>query len=96
MFDTSTGTSILFIFSLFSNFQTEVLKFEKSKNYIYNIIVRLREKKELKCAGIADAVLDARLLLEYVCHTNRNDLLVHGERPVDEIAFFAYEKYVEI
>lgn len=52
-------------------------------------------KKELECAGIADAALDARLLLEYVCHTNRNDLLVHGERPVDEIAFFAYEKYVE-
>ena len=36
-------------------------------------------KKELECAGIADAALDARLLLEYVCHTNRNDLLVHGE-----------------
>ncbi len=52
-------------------------------------------KKELEQVQIADATVDARLLLEYVCHTNRNDLLVHGERPVDEIAFFAYEKYVE-
>lgn len=33
-------------------------------------------------AGIEEAALDARLLLEYVCHTDRNDLLVHGERPV--------------
>ncbi len=33
-------------------------------------------------AGIAEATLDARLLLEYVCGTNRNDLLVHGDREV--------------
>ncbi len=51
-------------------------------------------KKELENAQVTDAAVDARLLLEYVCHTNRNDLLVHGERPVDEIAFFAYEKYI--
>lgn len=31
-----------------------------------------------------EAILDARLLLEHVCHTNRNDLLVHGDREVTE------------
>lgn len=36
----------------------------------------------LEQAGIAEAVLDARLLLEHVCHTSRNDLLVHGDREV--------------
>ena len=37
----------------------------------------------LAAAGIEEAALDARLLLEYVCEPNRNDLLVHGERSVD-------------
>ncbi len=35
-------------------------------------------------AGIAEAALDARLLLEYVCGTDRNTLLVHGDREVSE------------
>lgn len=35
-------------------------------------------------AGIEEAVLDARLLLEYVCHTDRNALLVHGDRVVEQ------------
>lgn len=39
-------------------------------------------KKVLHSAGVAEAELDARLLLEYVCGTNRNDLLVHGDRAV--------------
>lgn len=38
----------------------------------------------LAAAGIEEAALDARFLLEYVCHTDRNELLVHGERPVKE------------
>ena len=33
-------------------------------------------------AGIEESTLDARLLLEAVCGTDRNDLLVHGEQPV--------------
>lgn len=37
----------------------------------------------LEAVGIEEAAWDARLLLEYVCGTNRNDLLVHGSRPVD-------------
>lgn len=45
----------------------------------------------LQAAGIEEATLDARLLLEAVCGTNRNDLLVHGEQPV---APEAEEKYL--
>lgn len=45
----------------------------------------------LQAAGIEEAALDARLLLEAVCGTNRNDLLVHGEQPV---APEAEEKYL--
>ena len=40
--------------------------------------------RELKEAEIEEAALDARLLLEHICHTNRNDLLVHGDREVSE------------
>lgn len=39
---------------------------------------------ELADAGIEEKEWDARLLLEYVCHTDRNDLLVHGDREVTE------------
>ena len=38
----------------------------------------------LQTAGIEEATLDARLLLEAVCGTNRNDLLVHGEQLVTD------------
>lgn len=38
--------------------------------------------RTLQAAGIEEAILDARLLLEAVCGTDRNDLLVHGEQPV--------------
>jgi release factor glutamine methyltransferase len=34
---------------------------------------------KLSEAGIEEAALDARLLLEYICHTDRNELIVHGE-----------------
>ena len=46
--------------------------------------------RTLQAAGIEEAALDARLLLEAVCGTDRNDLLVHGEQPV---APEAEEKY---
>lgn len=36
-------------------------------------------KQKLIDAGIEDAVLDARLLLEYICHTDRNELIVHAD-----------------
>ncbi|MBD5543411.1 MAG: peptide chain release factor N(5)-glutamine methyltransferase [Lachnospiraceae bacterium] len=39
-------------------------------------------KASLEQAGVEEAALDARILLEFVCGTNRNDLLAHGEEPV--------------
>ncbi len=36
----------------------------------------------LEAAQISEAALDARLLLEHVCGTDRNTLLVHGDREV--------------
>lgn len=47
--------------------------------------------RTLQAAGIEEAALDVRLLLEAVCGTDRNDLLVHGEQPV---APEAEEKYL--
>lgn len=35
--------------------------------------------KKLEEAEVVEAKLDARLLLEYICHTDRNTLLVHGD-----------------
>lgn len=46
-------------------------------------------------AGIAEASLDARLLLEFVCHTNRNDLLVHGDKEVLKEEQDIYVNYIE-
>lgn len=43
-------------------------------------------------AGVPEAALDARLLLEHICGTDRNALLVHGDREVDTDR---YEKYVK-
>ncbi len=44
----------------------------------------------LEAAGVPEAKLDARLLLEHVCHTDYNTLLVHGDRfvTVEEQAAF--------
>lgn len=39
-------------------------------------------ERALADAGIEEADLDARLLLEYVCGTSRSDLLAHGDREV--------------
>ncbi|MDE6687626.1 MAG: peptide chain release factor N(5)-glutamine methyltransferase [Lachnospiraceae bacterium] len=40
--------------------------------------------ERLQQAGIAEASLDARLLLEYVCGTDRNDMLLRGMQEVEE------------
>ncbi len=42
----------------------------------------LKGKDALANAGVEEAALDARLLLEHVCGTDRNYLLVHGDREV--------------
>ena len=47
--------------------------------------------QQLKQAEIPEAELDARLLLESVCKTDRNTLLVHGQR---EVSPEEYECYV--
>lgn len=42
-------------------------------------------------AGVGEARIDARLLLEYVCKTSQHDLLLHGDREVDAGQQAAYE-----
>ena len=49
--------------------------------------------EQLREAGIAEAELDARLLLEFVCGTDRNTLIVHGDR---EMAAKESEKYADL
>lgn len=44
----------------------------------------------LKKARIPEAELDARLLLEHVCKTDRNTLLAHGERKVSNEEYNSY------
>ncbi len=51
-------------------------------------------RERLRAAGVEEADLDARLLLEYVCGTDRNTLLVHGEQEVDEEKQAQYEQCI--
>ncbi len=46
--------------------------------------------KILTEAGTPEAMLDARLLLEYICQTTHTDLLVHGDREVEDAKLTAY------
>lgn len=41
-------------------------------------------KEQLQKAGITDAELDARLLLEFICHTDRNALYAHGDLEIED------------
>lgn len=50
--------------------------------------------KQLADVQIAEAPLDARLLLEYTCHTDRNTLLAHADREVSEEEYKTYEKWI--
>jgi len=50
-------------------------------------------KEKLERAGIEEAALDARILLEFVCGTNRNTLLAHGDR---EISQEEYRRFCEL
>lgn len=52
-------------------------------------------RRTLAEAGIEEAELDARLLLEYVCGTDRNTLLVHGDRELDEAQQTAFYNLIE-
>ena len=53
-------------------------------------------QEELKQAGIEEFQLDARLLLEHICHTNRNTLLVHGDREVTDTQEEQYRKSISL
>ena len=50
--------------------------------------------EKLEKAGVPDAALDARILLEHVCGTSRNDLFVHGEALVTEENRLNYEALI--
>ena len=50
--------------------------------------------KQLRQADIAEAELDARLLLEFVCHTDRNTLLAHGDLEVTPEQEETYVNYI--
>lgn len=49
---------------------------------------------QLTEAGIAEASLDARLLLEEVCGTDRGYMLVHGDNPVTDLQTQTYKEYI--
>lgn len=51
--------------------------------------------RQLKEAGIEEASLDARLLLEEICGTTRNDLLAHGGKQVEKEQCEGYTNWIE-
>lgn len=51
-------------------------------------------KARLEMAKIDEAALDARLLLEFVCNTSRNDLYAHSERELTEAEEEKYQSLI--
>ena len=51
--------------------------------------------QQLVQADIMEAKLDARLLLEHICGTSRNDLLAHGDREVTNQEYDRYVDYIK-
>lgn len=49
----------------------------------------------LREAEVPEAELDARILLEHVCNTDYQELLMHGERLVEEEQQAAYRRLIE-
>lgn len=54
-----------------------------------------RGVEKLAGADIAEAAVDARLLLEFVCKTDRNTLLAHADREVSEKEQERYNALIE-
>lgn len=52
-------------------------------------------KLRLEEAGIVEAALDARLLLEYICRTDRNELIVHADRERSSMEEQFYRTVIE-
>ena len=74
-----------------------MMNLQKRKNRIFMEYKKLYEwgQAKLHNVGIEEAALDARLLLEYVCGTDRNALLVHGDRPVADEEQSRYEEFID-
>lgn len=51
--------------------------------------------RQLEEAGIEEASLDARLLLEEICGTSRSDLLAHGDKQVTQEQGDSYISWIE-
>lgn len=51
-------------------------------------------EKTLTGAGIPDAQLDARLLLEWICGTTRHDMFVHGDMELKEDSILRYQNAI--
>ncbi len=51
-------------------------------------------QEQLQAAGVPDAKIDARLLLEWCCGTDRNTLLTHGSRAVSAEEYGKYREAV--
>lgn len=51
-------------------------------------------RAQLEEAEIMEAELDARLLLEHICGTDRNTLLAHGDMEVTEEKYRCYVNYI--
>lgn len=47
--------------------------------------------EELTKAGVPDAEIDARMLLEFICHTTRHDMILYPQRPVTKEQQKEYE-----
>jgi release factor glutamine methyltransferase len=52
-------------------------------------------RTRLEEVSIEEAVLDARLLLEHICHTDRNELLVHGDKERSSLEEEFYRMVIE-
>ena len=52
-------------------------------------------KSRLAEAGIAEAGLDARILLEYVCHADRNELILYADRERSSMEEQFYRMVIE-
>ena len=52
-------------------------------------------KEQLQKAGITDAELDARLLLEFICHTDRNALYAHGDQDIEDEKMHDFLQLIE-
>ncbi len=59
----------------------------------YALLFKEGEEK-LNNAGISEASLDARLLLEHVCGTDHNTLLSHGDMDVEDGKVSAYREMI--